>query len=165
MKISDLWIGDRVQLLHSKRIGTYEGTNNTGKLRIKVEGKIILTNSQNIKLIQDEYDNLIEELEFPEQKPPYKESTTKLSSIDLHMEFLDPEMRVPAIRALDFQIEKCKAFIEAAIQHKKHSITIIHGKGTGTLKSAVNHLLLDYSEFYLKLEVHNGGATEVWFSY
>ncbi|HRO74384.1 MAG TPA: hypothetical protein PK611_11970, partial [Saprospiraceae bacterium] len=55
MDIKELWIGDKVKILSSGKLGKYEGINNEGKLRISVLDKIILTRANNIeKIVEDE---------------------------------------------------------------------------------------------------------------
>ena len=41
-------------------------------------------------------------------------------------------------------------------------LTIIHGKGTGVLKSETIHMLKGRSSVMQWIEVHQGGAQEVW---
>lgn len=164
MKISDLWIGDQILLKKSGRKGRFEGINSKGKLMVNVQGKIILTNPQNVELITEDYDNTPEEVEFPDPVKTKNKSLPETNSfvIDLHLEKLDPQHNIPAIRALDFQIEKCKTFLEKSISKKFHRIIIIHGKGSGILKTSIKNLLKEYQEVYFTFDINNGGATEVW---
>ena len=85
------------------------------------------------------------------------------TEIDLHIESLAPHM-IDALpeRIRDFQIEKCRAFIEQCIQEKLPVVLIIHGKGKGVLRQEVIHLIKSFQEVRFFLEKHDGGALEVW---
>ena len=82
--------------------------------------------------------------------------------IDLHLDVLDPKRQISQHRMLDYQIEACKKFLNAALEARYRTVVVIHGKGSGILKQEIQHLLkmsdlVDYS-----FEINNGGATEVW---
>jgi DNA mismatch repair protein MutS2 len=166
MNLKELWIGDRIRLLKSGRIGTFEGMGDGGKIRIKINEKIILTKKSNIELLASDYDNLPEEIEFEEEEVYVNKTRTNAQNnskvIDLHLEKLDPQFNIPPIRAFDFQIEECKKFLDQSIQNNYNQVVIIHGKGSGILKSAIRDLLKDYREVYFIFEINKGGATEVW---
>jgi len=157
-----LWIGDLVKLKKSGRNGKYEG-DKVGKARVNINGKIVITPYSNLELfIAAETDiDLGLEFQTPISKPiPFD------SILDLHVEKLNPLLegnRPERIR--DYQIEAAKSYIEKAIKRRHYQIEIIHGKGTGVLKSEVHHLLSLYSEVKYHLPTRNGGGTEVLFQF
>ncbi len=164
LDIKDLWIGDLLLLKKSGRKGIYKGITSAGKLRIEIGGKIILTSKNNVEILEDD-EELQAFTEFEEEADTSltTEQIRFNDTIDLHIDKLAPFLinELP-LRIVDFQIRKCKEFIEYAIGSNRKIIKIIHGKGDGTLKSEVHHLLDHYDEVNLKIPVNDGGATEVW---
>lgn len=168
MDIDDLWIGDRLIIKSSGKEGTYEGTNK-GKVRVKVGPKILLVRPTNVMLapekpVEDPDLGLGEPVTHKEPKKPLPGKTIK-KEIDLHLEKLPPFENTRWQTALEYQIDACKRFLEEAINAKVPALLIVHGKGKGILKKEILHLLDDYKEVYLKLEVNQGGAIEVWMQY
>ncbi len=169
MDINDLWIGDRLIIKSSGKVGTYEGINK-GKVRVKVGTKIILVRATNIMLapekpVEDPDLGLgvPDTNEHPKKKSPPKKTIRK--EIDLHLEKLPPFENTRWQTALEYQIDTCKRFLDEAIEAKTPCLLIVHGKGKGILKKEILHMLDDYSAVYLKLEVNQGGAIEVWMQY
>ncbi|MEZ4911902.1 MAG: Smr/MutS family protein [Saprospiraceae bacterium] len=168
----DFWIGDKVLLRSSKRIGVYQGKSKDGRAKIKIENKIIITNESNVEIIPEneqyfDIDTFLtlekdQEIVSENQKLPKK---VKLHhTLDLHIEVLAPEMKhLPSGQILNFQVEKCKAFIEQNLQQGTSHITIIHGKGQGVLKSAIEAALKEFHQIKLTSTKNNGGALDVWF--
>lgn len=169
MDTDDLWIGDRLIIKSSGKEGTYEGINK-GKVRVKVGTKILLVRPTNIILAPE---IPVEDPDLGLGEPVAPEKTTKKSGpkktikkeIDLHLEKLPPFENTRWQTALEYQIDTCKRFLQDAINAKVPSLLIVHGKGKGILKKEILHLLDDYKEVYLKLEVNQGGAIEVWMQY
>ena len=163
VRLEDLWYGDEVELIKSGRKGTYAGKTEKKKVRVEVEGKIILTSISNLQVPHKKKDISEEEKE---------KTTNNFSSvpipkeIDLHMEKLATDVQgMRPERIHDFQISACRNFIENAIDRKLPFIKIIHGKGTGNLKASVMHLLSLYDEVHIHTPAHAGGATDVWLVY
>ncbi len=163
VRLEDLWYGDEVELIKSGRKGTYAGKAEKKRVRINVEGKIIITPLSNLQVPHKRKDISDTDSEGPK---------TSLSSIpipkeiDLHMEKLTTDtygMRPERIH--DFQISACRTFLENAIEKKLPFVKIIHGKGTGNLKASVLHLLRMYDEVHIHTPAHAGGATDVWLVY
>ena len=65
-------------------------------------------------------------------------------------------------RILDFQIEKARQFVEYAIENNRSKILIIHGKGSGVLKSETLEMLKDFYKVRYTFDKNDGGATEIW---
>lgn len=162
MKIQDLWIGDAVMLKRSGQQGTYEGIDDSGKLIVKIEGKVFFSTIDNLELSPEKIES--KEIFFDENH--VSNDISIKDAIDLHIEIIAPHMKneLPS-RIVSFQMEKCKKYIEKAIDSKMKIVTIIHGKGEGVLRSEVHHLLSLYDEVKFVIPKHNSGATEVWFDF
>ncbi len=167
MKEEDLWIGDRILLIKSNRIGFYEGKTLTEKFKINVNGKIILTSLSNLSILKEE--KIKKSIDFPSvpSKPDKVLGNRTFKDfnpiIDLHIEKLAPELikEVPQM-IVRHQLNACKLHVEEAIKIGIKTLTIIHGRGKGELRKEVEHLLTNYSEIHFTTLKHNGGATEVW---
>lgn len=163
LDLKNLWIGEMLQVISSGRIGTFEGLGKNGKLRIKVEGKIYLASLSNVKEYIAPADKKILPLE-PIKK--YKEVKAFVDQLDLHMEKLNPDLEhANPIQILNYQVKTCETYIRQAINRKRASVTIIHGRGKGQLKNEVIHLLKSYPEVKFFVEKNNGGAQEILFQY
>ncbi len=163
--MSDYWIGDWIRIISSGKTGKYEGKIN-GKAKIKTGNKLLLIPLSDIKLIEE--DEILNS--SPQNKRQNKPVLTKFKSfsciLDLHIEKLNPGMKnEPAQMIINHQIKIAKEYIEEAIIRKKLSVTIIYGKGTGTLKSEIHHLLNSFPQVYFTKSVNDGGAVEIMFSY
>jgi dsDNA-specific endonuclease/ATPase MutS2 len=164
----DYWIGDIVRLKGHEGTGTFVGDVSKSKAKVNVGGRIMLVNKNDLSLAPEDtdeqkakLDNLLHDL-----KTPTKSSKAKPvpDDIDLHMEVLDPQHRIHQNRVLDYQVDHAKRYVEAALSAHKRVITIIHGKGTGLLKTAVLNYLKSLPQVGHLIDKHNGGATEVWFA-
>lgn len=167
LKKEDFWIGDKVILLKSRRYGIFMGVTSDNKIRINIEGKIVLTTFDNIQILEEESykypDWLFDENTENIQNKPL--NPTINSVIDLHIEVLRPELKNSnSQRILDFQIKKCTEFINKSLQLKLPVITIICGKGEGVLKELIKHILNTNNQTKFVIEKNDGGALEVWFS-
>lgn len=162
LNIEDLWIGDLLRLKKSGRIGKYAG--NAGlKIKIKVGEKIILTTIGNLEEAPEEQasePNFIARPTLITQTPK-----TINATIDLHIEVLNPSLtHARAERIIDVQVKAAEDFIKNAIKQRLPKIEIIHGKGTGVLKSEVDHLIYLYRhEIKAQFPLNQGGSVEIWF--
>ena len=167
MNLKELWIGDEVVLIQSGRIGKFEGIHSSGKARINIQGQMVLSPAKNIEIyVAPESDDLL--LLFPDETEHVEKSVhipKWKDTIDLHIDKLASHMEnsTPAI-ILEFQLRKCRDFLQAAIDKKVTIVHVIHGKGNGVLREAVLHLLKDFSEIRYALPEKNGGSLEVWLS-
>jgi len=163
VNLDDLWIGDILLIKKSGRVGKFGGKKD-GKAIILIEGKKVITSSSNLAL-HTTSDTHIQDL-TPQKKSRIKKSQEFNSKIDLHIEKLNPSLvNSRSERILDFQISAAKNHIEQAIKRRRFEIEIIHGKGTGVLKSEVYHLLSLYNEVKYHISSKSGGATEVLLHY
>ena len=162
LNIDDLWIGDKLLLKKSGRIGKFDGRSGHKKVRIKVGEKTVITPITNVEMAPESVPDE-QVLSFRPEKKEIKSSSLS-DTIDLHMEVLNPSMQhARPERIVDYQVSAAKDFIDEAITTRTKQILIIHGKGEGVLKSEIVHLLSLYDEVQFTFPKNNGGATEVWF--
>lgn len=166
LNVDDLWIGDKLRLLSSGKVGTFEGKVSSTIAKVRLLGYIIQVPVSDLEIYK-EPPLKVGDLLKPKKIAPIPAKPTIIpDALDLHIEVLDPSMQnqLPE-RILDFQIRKAKQYIEAAIQKRKYKIMIIHGKGTGVLKTEIKHLIKSYDNILFTHEMHNGGAIELLFNY
>lgn len=167
INLKDLWIGELIKVLSSGRIGKFAGIAKDGRARISSSGKIYLVKPSNIELYTEP---AIDKVELLKQELSSKKSTSRLTEsatqIDLHIKKLNPSMiNAQAEHILNHQLVACKSFIVDNVKSRSYSVTIIHGKGEGVLRSEVLELLKDIEEVRLVEEVNNGGAQRIYFKY
>ncbi len=168
LKIKDLWVGDWVVLETSQRVGKYVGMAPDGRARIQIGDKIVLVKEGSLTLkpeVEGFPDHLLADfLEDKQSIGSPKPIKVKFEhTIDLHIDKLAPDMTndFPG-RIIEFQLAKCREFVQEAIRLRYPHITIIHGKGQGVLKKEVEALLNSYHEARFKVSKNDGGAIEVW---
>lgn len=156
------WIGDKVYLKKSGRSGLVSQTLPDGKIKVNVDGTIIITKASNLELIPEK------EFEFPdwvfsEDKRQEKKSKAVENTIDLHIEKLEPSMinASPAV-ILPYQLKQCRIFIEKNIQLNKSHVFVICGKGEGVLKQEIKHLVKHEFNVRFIFEKNEGGMLEIW---
>ncbi|MEZ4908616.1 MAG: Smr/MutS family protein [Saprospiraceae bacterium] len=163
--MEDFWIGDWVRLISNGQKGQFEGLQD-GKAKIKINGKYYKCKLSDLELIPEE--ELEESIPILQTLNDYDNTNNgKISNvIDLHIEKLEPKMKhQKAEMILQFQIKKLKEFLDTAIDTKFYMVLVIHGKGIGTLKLEMDHILKDYDEIRFTIPVNDGGATEIYFKY
>ena len=173
LNLDDLWVGDKVKIISSGKIGVFEGIGKNGKARIKYQDKILLVSASNLteegiiesdeNVIDKDFTKFsVEDNSVVREKKPLKYHFKNV--IDLHIEKLNPQLEhAHPQMILDHQLEMCKAFVENSIGEKRNVVTIIHGRGRGALRDQVLHMLKDYGAVRFAIEVNYGGAHEVWF--
>ena len=89
-----------------------------------------------------------------------RDKSSTILKIDLHIELLiDSYQYLDNFEIVQIQLNECHLKIENALNSNYQKIIIIHGIGTGSLKSEVHKLLRNYNlRFYLSKDA---GATEV----
>ena len=171
MDLKTMWIGDRVRLKSSGRQGRFEGLNADGRARIRVGQSIIITGSANLEAIpeQETFPDIDAFLREDAQNSNAAQAKLKKLNVytdcilDLHIEKLAPDMKnEPSGRILEFQLKESEKFLKAAISRGSPHITIIHGKGQGVLKEAIEHQLKLFTEVKITFSKNGGGAVEVW---
>ncbi|NND33935.1 MAG: hypothetical protein HKN76_15205 [Saprospiraceae bacterium] len=164
MDLTTLWIGDEVKILSSGKTGFFEGME-AGKAKVRIDGGHSLHAAHDLVLYEaPEEDDLLEILEITPVK--VKQKDVPFSNIlDLHLEKLPNYSPGSGISILDYQIKKCKEFIEEVIRRKLLSATIIHGRGTGILREQILVLLSAYKQIKIQHPKNEGGAIEVLLFY
>lgn len=167
MNLKTLWIGEKILIKSSGKSGTFEGIGKDGKARILTGGKILLVTETNIEVLPEaEYFPDINNMLVEDERKHPKPTSLKITfdhTLDLHIDKLAPHMEneMPA-RILEFQLQKSESFIKEAIKLNYPHITIIHGKGQGVLKQAIEHQLGQFSQVKFTFSKNGGGAVEVW---
>lgn len=164
LNFDELWIGDEVFVKSKGQNGRWEGPAAGKRGRIRIGEKVFLIP------VSDLGEPVKTPPEAALKRPaPAKPRTAPVSGefrreIDLHIEVLDPDRvhQLPEM-ILAFQLKKCRSFVEEAMRLRLASVLIIHGKGTGVLKSEVEHLLAGILGIQFTFPKKDGGATEVWF--
>jgi len=163
--MSDFWIGDWIRIKSTGKIGKFEGENGN-KAKVKTEKGIIMHPLNDVELLPEK---LIPKEIYAARNTAVK-SKRKVkavsNTIDLHIDKLAPEMKneIPEL-ILSYQMNRAKRFLTYSISQRLISVTIIHGKGLGSLKMEVENLLKSIPEVYFKKEINGGGAIEVLFQY
>ena len=161
---NELWIGDLLKIIKSGKEGAFEGIYKDGRVRVRVGDKMLLVRKGNLEKIDEK---LLEKKRFEVniddqgQKVSYKDFE---KSIDLHIEKLNKNLTnaLPE-RIVDYQVKAFEKYLNDAIRRRVSVITVIHGKGTGTLKSSIHSLVSSSEEVTHFHLVNNDGATEVYF--
>jgi len=164
MILKDLWIGDLLKIISSDEIGSFEGKIGEDIAIVKVRGK-------KREVIHTDLEEYKQKEKKTEHKKVYHKTPQALKkdipdTIDLHLEKLTSTYLqiIPEIK-LDYQVNACISYLQDAIRLRKTKLTIIHGKGTGTLKAEVHNLIKDFPEIYHSHEINDGGGLEVWLKY
>jgi dsDNA-specific endonuclease/ATPase MutS2 len=167
IKLEELWIGDKLRVIKSGRIGEFMGKNPQGhaKLRFgKEEGFFLVSEIELVIESEPEFDWS----EWLDEEHPAHKKTNPLpkfsTEIDLHFDDSKKGILLPE-QVLDQQLNACKLHVETAIAKRINRIVIIHGKGEGVLRHLVHQLLENYTEVQWKMVINQGGATEVIFYY
>lgn len=166
MDTSEFWIGDPVLILSKNLRGLFDGMSVDNRALIKTSTGIVVADLNDLTIFEEEEEEVKLKLTEPEDEPgirPIKEHQVISHVIDLHYEILAPgRIKNPHLHIMDFQLEKCREFMEAAIRKKFPFIRIIHGRGEGKLKAAVEELLKTYPEVNLVNSTPDSGALEIW---
>ncbi len=166
MSLSEYWIGDHVIILSRNLRGTFEGIDHSGSAKIKTVEGLLVVSEEDLQSYEEPIEEVLVKLIDDEDSAaikPVKAHEITGHVIDLHYEMLAPERQNnPHPHIIEFQLEKCKEFMETAIRKKFPFIRIIHGRGQGKLKAAVELLLKNYPEVNLVSSTPDLGALEIW---
>lgn len=156
---NELWVGDTLQVISTGIVGKYDSH----------KGSIVIIDCKGNKISADKSDIRIYTQPKQEVKIAFEDEVVLKSKIkfndtlDLHLNILAPHMEhQEQSRILDFQIEKARQFVEDAIENNRSQILIIHGKGSGVLKSETLEMLKDFYKVQYSFDKNDGGATEIW---
>lgn len=150
-------------------------------------GKQVLAEIDGIEMLLDqtllvkvEFDGLINRVQTHQEfrakdKLKQIEAKTKLSKfdsskdavyeLDLHMhELLDRYEYMTNGQRLEYQMQRCRAFVREAVERKYRKVILIHGVGEGVLRTEIHKYLdsLDRVEYHdAPYRTYGYGATEV----
>lgn len=164
LNFDELWIGDEVFVKSKGRNGRWEGPASGKRGRIRIGEKVFLVPYSGLEKARKELDTDTSRKPVMAKKKQHRAIAQEVpKEIDLHIEVLEPQLQfqLPEL-ILNYQLKKCREFVDNAIRNKLASVTIIHGKGTGVLKSEVVHYLEGLSEVKFLIPKKDGGSTEVW---
>lgn len=167
MSLKDYWIGDQLRVISKDLIGQFVGEDASGKALLNYNNEIILVSADDLELYAEPEPFI--ELVNLESEPvkgfqPLQKQKAISHVIDLHYNVLAPERYQgnPHENILEFQIQKCKEFIEFSLQRRVGYIQIIHGKGQGILKAEVEKLLRSFDQVRFSHNTPDGGGLEVF---
>lgn len=167
MNLKDLWVGDVIRIKSSGEIAHFHSiVNNKAQVKLP-NGQLLIVDPDNLENYEEpvsEPDPFPELAETPASSTPsLKSSASFPTTLDLHMEKLNPDMaRARPERILSYQLEALEDYMEAAEQRGIKIVTLIHGKGTGVLKAETLHLLKGRPAVKFTVATNDGGAVEVW---
>ena len=171
VELANLWIGDAVRLKSSGRTGRFAGVNADGKARIDIEGKVILSGAANLELVPEAQHYTDIDAYLAEEKARETHQVLIRSKpqkrlpgvLDLHIDKLAPHLEgQPSGRILEYQLTQSESCMRQAIEQKMPHVTIIHGKGQGVLREAVEQQVRQFSQVKITFSKNGGGALEIW---
>ncbi len=163
LKLKDLWIGEDVKLKSTHKTGKFEGVGAQNHAFVRIDGKMHLIEAKDLEIHTPVIATEDLNLESESTQPKSLVFDTK---IDLHIDALNPDLAsAEPARILAHQVKAVTNFIQEAIDRRQYTINIIHGKGTGQLKSEVHHVLDGFKQVSHYQLINKGGATEVLLSY
>lgn len=159
------WVGDPVQVISTGIKGRYHGPGQAGEIIIKLaDGSFLPVQAGDARLVEEEIETVHDTIQWdPEKVSRMEPGPAKSYRLDLHYENLVRHFAPPPhLTILEFQLEICKQFAQAAIDSKMPFIRIIHGRGKGVLKNEVAKLLKSYPEFTIISFNPNMAAVDAW---
>ncbi|MCC6816861.1 MAG: Smr/MutS family protein [Saprospiraceae bacterium] len=159
----ELWIGDRLRVIGTKTIGTFEGMDSQSVAILKINFIKQKFHIDHLEFAPEESlsEPDISDIICSEGKNIKKIRLDKI--IDLHIENLNPDYsnQIPD-RILSYQIKSFEKFITDHKSLGSDHVVIIHGKGDGILRQQVHELLKYKFKARMLQLIHEDGATEVW---
>jgi len=165
MNTQTWWIGDPVQVISTGVKGKYHGQGPQGEIILKhPDGSLTSVPAEDILLTEEEIETVHETIQWdPEKEARIGKGSNQSYRLDLHYEHLVRHFTPPPhLTILEFQLDVCKQFIEAAIASKMPFIRIIYGRGKGVLKSEVEKMLRQFTEFTIISFNPNMAAVDAW---
>ena len=159
IQIDELWIGDSLRHRPTGRQGTFEGLFE-GQVRIRHANGEIRGSVNEFELVEEIEESPVDVFAEPTQVA--RTSSSEDHVVDLHVEKIAPDRTHEhpiLLRALQNRLGRER--LEEAIRAKWPTLTLIHGRGEGVLKSDILQWLQDYEEVQRVESVHAGGATLV----
>ena len=75
-----------------------------------------------------------------EDEAPKKQKKSAVSASAMHSASISPEIDLRGMESID-AVLACERYLDSAVMAKLKTVTIIHGKGTGALRAAVQQML------------------------
>jgi len=168
MDLKEVWIGENIKVRSSGRIGKYEGISKDGRARVSSAGKIYLVKATNLEKYTEPKTDKVKAI-----KEELTGGTIGLgqhlqfdTTLDLHIRKLSPDLEHSSPEhILQFQLRACRAYITKAIENRASTVVIIHGKGTGVLRSEVIECIKSFAEVGSMEAINNNGAQRLFFRY
>ena len=162
-------VGDKVLFKKEKQSGIIIKVNSLYKVVVEtIDGFDVLVSVNDLARVEGDTDKSTSygEVSFQKDKvtsPKRKDKQQRSQSmlkVDLHIEFLTNNYNyMDNFEIIQIQLNECHNKIETALNSNCQKLIIVHGVGTGVLKTEVHNLLNNYKlRYYLSKD---GGATEV----
>ena len=162
-------VGDKVLFKKEKQSGIIIKINSLYKVVVEtIDGFDILVSVNDLARVEGDTDKSTsygevscqkDKVISPKRKAKQQRSQSVLK-VDLHIEFLTSNYNyMDNFEIIQIQLNECHNKIETALNSNCQKLIIVHGVGTGVLKTEVHNLLNNYKlRYYLSKD---GGATEV----
>ena len=162
-------LGDKILFKTENHKGEIVKINSTYKVTVQTEdGFEVLASVKDLVKVEVNTDKALAYGNYFHQKDNdakasnsfKKERSTTVLKVDLHIELLTNNYQyLDNFEIVQIQLNECHLKIEKALNSNYQKIIIVHGIGTGSLKTEVHKLLRNYNlRFYLSKDA---GATEV----
>ena len=162
-------LGDKILFKTENQKGEIVKINSNYKVTVQTEdGFEILASVGDLVNVEVNTDKAIaygnyfhhKDNDYKSSNPFKRDKSSTVLKIDLHIELLSGSYQyLDNFEIVQIQLNECHLRIEKAFHSNYQKIIIVHGIGTGSLKSEVHKLLRKYNlRFYL---TKDAGATEV----
>ena len=162
-------VGDKVLFKKDKQSGIIIKVNSLYKVVVEtIDGFDILVSVNDLARVEGDTDKSTsygdvlcqkDKVTYPKRQDKQQRSQSVLK-VDLHIELLTSNYNyMDNFEIIQIQMNECHNKIETALNSNYQKLIIVHGVGTGVLKTEVHNLLNNYKlRYYLSKD---GGATEV----
>ena len=174
MEIKNLWIGDEVRLIKSQRVGKVVKIDNNAKIVVSVGTSKVTTHAGNLELFRHEPKQKFQDIDewLANNEKPSIEKNVKIKKhvagnfIDLHLDKLDTQGKIILEQnILEFKMNTFTTWFENTYKKRYATMTVVHGKGTGTLKSVLESWLKSDHRVQFIKSINDDGALEIWLKY
>ena len=164
----ELWVGDWLLAEELGLKGRFHGVDPEGNVILKTKDHVLLTfATKEVSVTEDDID-LIPEVFKPihlDEPKVIDEEDDFEDSIDLHYEILIQSIPHRQGSKLEYQLQICFRFIQAALKARLANIQIIYGRGQGILKQEVELMLKEYPEITIISANPNMASVDAWLNY
>ena len=117
--------GDTVRIKSMGMKATVVSKSNDGTLSLRAGIMNVSAKEDEVLLLEDE---------APKQKK------AAVSAPAMHSASISPEIDLRGMESID-AVMACERYLDSAVMAKRKTVTVIHGKGTGALRAAVQQML------------------------